>query len=236
MDADVWVTILPGTPYQTCHIFECKNWKEAVGVEVVDRLQTKRGRLKAATATIVGQSFTAPARAAARIFDITLLRASPEFIPPIEISAPILSKQPIHQQAQIYFTHANATAPVSYPPQTEFTWNGKAARLSDVLAGPIERHLQSLPANDPRFRLEGRHGCSTSFGVEFDPGELLVAGREVKQIGLKIDYVAELIIPTRTICIGVEGRGGLIQLTYPPGTAGHESVVLQILTKPFSLK
>lgn len=232
---DVLVTTDPDTLDETRHIFECKNWRAAVGIDEIQKLDSKQRALNARSATMVGRSFTAPAKRFAENLGIHILIAGEELVPISVVHAPHLSHEAVDGSITLQFCQHDSEIPANLDHQAQCELEGRWSTVHAVFDF-VHRHLRKRIEADPRSRLLGCHTGAITFRINLHRGTLRVQGVEVAWIDARIDYLAVVTLPAIVTQLGVENRGGLIRVEYPPGTAGVKSLALEILTKPMPAK
>lgn len=221
-EVDIWITISPGTPYETHHLVECKNHKKAVGTDEVDKLVAKRNRLGAHKALIVARSFTRDAVAVAKAERIELAEVSDDFWPPLDA---FRSSVVGYQREATWFTvcavdQTSISRMGNLDHQTPIIVNRSPATIATYIEPALNRHLTDLANRDARARLEGLHRGRTGFTVFFGSGEATIHGEEVTRIVVEYDYILDVVHGKISARFNVKGRGGFVRMDYPPGTTG----------------
>lgn len=231
-EIDVLVTVNVETPYETIHIFECKNWAQPVGAEEILKFDGKRREVRAHSATMVARAFTGPAEALAKKTGISLLTASEELLP-LNVHAPVVSHKIESGAVEVKFRYADPDAPKQLDfANTDCELEGSSMKIGALLDVMIHAHLSAITHGDPRSKLGGTHAGRTSLGRTFRDEHMFVGAHEVAWIQINLDYSVEVIFPVINTKFGVSGRGGFIKLAYPPGTMGYKNLELEITTKP----
>ena len=230
-EVDVLVTV-GAESKENFHVIECKNWEQPVGVPEISHLDTKRRLLNAKSTTLIARRFTEPARNLAAMCGIQLLPHSEKFVP-LEVGAPVSSSKVESGDIQIQFYEATE-GPVRHFDSltTPCVYGGQKMMLDKVAASFVQKAIAAAEARDPRNVLPGMHAGKARFTETFAPGQLVVVNKSVGVLGSNFDYSTEIVYPAVVTKFGVERRGGLIRLEYPPGTMDVENLALEIFTKP----
>jgi len=215
------------------HVIECKNWEKPVGVPEVSHLETKRRLLKAKTTTLIARTFTEPARNLATLYGIELVAHSEKFVT-LEVGAPVFSSK-IESggviQINFYETNTGPKEHFDYA-TTPCLYGGREMRLSELVDSLVQWAIGAAEARDPRNLLPGFHSGKAQFVESFALGQLVIAGKNVGALSSEFDYSTEVVFPAVVTKFGVERRGGLIRLEYPPGTMDVKNLALEVFTKP----
>lgn len=234
-EVDVLVTT-DGDKSPQYHVIECKNWEKPVGTPEISHLDMKRRLLKAKTAMLVARTFTEPARNLATLCGIELVAHSEKFVT-LEVGAPVFSsKIESGGVIQINFYEQNAGPKEHFDYHTtSCSYGGREMRLSELLDSLVQQAIGATEARDPRNLLPGFHSGKAQFVESFALGQLMIAGKNVAALRSEFDYSTEVVFPAVVTKFGVERRGGLIRLEYPPGTMDVKNLALEVFTKPVPL-
>lgn len=221
-EADLWITISPGTPYTTYHLVECKNHKKSVGAEEVDKLAVKRDRLRAHKALLVARSLTRDAWAAARNQQVDVAEISDDSWSPLDA---LRMSAVGFQRESVWFTVcAVDQAAIRRMGNLDHMTPIVVARVPTTLASYIEpqlnRHLTDRANRDPRAQLEGLHRGKLGFEVIFGPCEATIRGEEVTRIVVEYEYILDVVHGRISARFNVKGRGGYVRMDYPPNATG----------------
>lgn len=218
------------------HLIECKNWEKPVGAPEISHLDMKRRLLHAKTTTLVARTFTEPARNLAALCGIELVAHSEKFLT-LEVGAPVFSSK-IESDGVIQI---NFYEPANGPKEhfdyhtTTCVYVGRKMLLGELTASLVQKAIGAAEARDPRNLLPGLHSGKTQFVESFAFGQLVVAGKNVRFLSGEFDYSTQVVFPSVVTKFGVERRGGLIRLEYPPGTMDVKNLALEVFTKPVPL-
>lgn len=226
-EADLWITVASGTPYEAYHIVECKNWKDPVGTGEIDKLQQKRLRVGASKALLIACSFTADAQRMAESDGIQLLNASEELWPSIAkimaIGTELEFREGHKNQIVAHFRNSGDSV---ISDRELCCYRGTKVSL-DELAGSFVR---GRPKVQSRLALEGVHRDQDAFMCEFDLGELIIDQKDVAQLSVDCAYTLFVHHAKVTVKFSVEGRGGFLRLEYPQGAFGNQRTEIEIVT------
>ncbi len=218
------------------HVIECKNWEKPVGVGEVSHLETKRRLLNAKTTTLIARTFTEPARNLATLCGIELVAHSEKFVT-LEVGAPVFSSK-IESDGviQINFYEPESGPKLHFDYRTTTCLHhGREVLLAKLTSSLVQQAIGTAEARDPRNLLPGFHSGKARFVESFTQGQLVVAGKNVRFLSSEFDYSTEVVFPAVVTKFGVERRGGLIRLEYPPGTMDVQNLALEVFTKPLPL-
>jgi hypothetical protein len=227
---DVLVRTDPDTADEALHIFECKNWRNAVGSEEVQKLDSRRNYLKAASATLVCCSYTKRAASYARKVGIRLLRASEDLVP-LMVEATYFTYENLDGRFDIQFWDGSHLIPPRLALDDECDFHGAKCSMRS-LADQLMGHIARTAGADPRSRLPGSHTGKASVRATFARGELRILEFDVAWIDIRTDYLVTITQTSSVRRLGVESRGGIVEAAFPEGTGGVKSLSLEILTKP----
>lgn len=218
------------------HVIECKNWEQPVGVPEISHLDTKRQLLNAKTTTLVARAFTESARNLAALRGIELVVHSEKFVT-LEVGAPVFSsKIESGGGIQINFYEPNTGPKEHFDYHTATCiYGGRKMLLSKLADSLVQKAIGEAEARDPRNLLPGFHSGQAQFVESFAMGQLVTAGKNVSFMSCEFGYSTEVVFPAVVTRFGVERRGGLIRLEYPPGTMNVKNLALEVFTKPVPL-
>ncbi len=226
-EADLWITVAAGTPYEAYHIIECKNWKDPVGTGEIDKLQQKRMRVGASKALLIAPRFTTDARKLAESIGIQLYAASEEIWPSIAtimaIGTELEFREGYKNQIAAHFRDSED----SIISDTELCYFKGIPIPLDELAASFVRNRSKVQS---RLKLEGVHRDQDAFTCEFDLGELIIDKKDVAQLSIDCAYTLFVHHAKLTVKFSVEGRGGFLRLEYPQGAFGNQSTEIEIVT------
>lgn len=231
-EADLWVTVSPGTPYETCHLIECKNRAKPVGTDEIDKLANKRARVGAHKALLIARRFTDGAVKLAKRSHIELVRVSEDFWPPLDaLQCTATTFYSRHAALTVRFfspTALERTEPIQVG--TPCSFPGGLTTIGAYIEPILHRHLANLVSRDPRTRLDGLHIGKTAFSCTFGPRELTIKGEDVAALVVESEYTIEACQGKLAVRFSVEGRGGFVRMEYPSGTFGLDRPIIEILT------
>lgn len=214
---DIFVTIHSAPGYSSVVIFECKNWKKAVGTPEITHFSAKIAAVGATRGFFVAKSFTKDARAFAKKDKrITLLIAS-EHDPtssPVPHGFHTIAAEPTH--ADITFYKRGSDHKNVFPcdvATASLRLRGEVIPSQEYLRQWINQttsqdSLNFASGSLPEGRYE-REGVSTR---TFVPGEFLLNGEDMEMAAILVRYHVDLYRPPVVSHFSVETRGRVYSL------------------------
>jgi hypothetical protein len=230
-EIDILVRVNVGTPYETVHFLECKNWAKPVGTDEIFKLQGKRDLLGAASAAVIARQFTKDAKALAEQKRVKLHLFTDDFWSPLDSILGIATTHAI-ERARISVTYRGQADGATPDLKLESVCQsrGTSNLLDDYVQPLIDAYVSQLQKNDPRTRLEGHHSCRKLFGYDYSKGELLIDGREVSELFIDLEYTL-LVYKSRIVAkFHVDGRGGFAELEFPEGACDVKKLTLELVS------
>lgn len=200
-EIDIYVEVDLGKGYRSIFVFECKNWEDAVGKNEIIVLSEKINALQAQTGFLVAKSYTRDAKAqASKDARMTLLIAKEH--DPTGMLVPFdfhfVSQEKGHADIELIErgTGERHHAPVD------------AANVVVTLGGVIvdfDKYIRDwiTSASDDGLRTfpsgslpEGLHDREVKSERTFEPGELLVDGRDMELARLHGKFSTRVIRPS----------------------------------------
>jgi hypothetical protein len=216
-EIDVYVTIDLGDGYTSVFIFECKNWKEAVGKNEIIIFAEKIAATQAQKGFFVAKSFTADAQAqAATNPRVSLLAASerdPTTAPlPYGFHGVLLS--PEHAEATFYrrgLSHSKFNTVDLNTVSARF--QGNAIDLRQYLT----KWAEDASSEDVlSFRSEkvpeGNYKRATQSTRKYTVGELTLDGNDIERAESSVRYNVAVVRPRVVSYFEVESRGRVVSL------------------------
>ncbi len=216
-EIDIFVTIHSAPGYSSLVIFECKNWKKAVGTPEITHFSAKIAAVGATRGFFVAKSFTKDARALAKKDKrITLLIAS-EHNPtssPVPHGFHTITAEPTHADVTLYkrgADHKNifpcdvATATLRF--------RGEIAPLQEYLRQWIDQTTSQDVLKFASGSLpEGRYDREGVSSRTFAQGEFLVNDEDMEMAAIIVRYHVDLYRPPVVSHFSVETRGRVYSL------------------------
>src|ERR1700735_310693 len=216
-EIDIFVTVDPASGYGSAHIFECKNWKKAVGkTEILDFSEKVRA-VNAAHGYFVAKSFSRYAKAQAiKDSRITLLTASEQ--DPTTSILPngfhMITAVPTHLDVTFYERGSNhaTVVPVDIF-SARLRVRGAEMLLSDYLVpwadqAKNDHVLHFATGSLPEGRYE-REACCTR---KFEAGEFILNDKDIEMAAIWVQYYVDLHRPAIISHFEVETRGRVYSL------------------------
>lgn len=217
-EIDIFVTIDLGGGYKSVFIFECKNWKEAVGKNDIIVFSEKVDVVQAQVGFFVAKSFTADAQAQAKKNPrITLLIAKehdPSGTPiPFDLhfvwqektdaEMKFVAWNPANLQEEAHVNVQNAQA----------TLGGKSLILEPYVNQWIEDARNESVSKFPSGRLPaGEYEREADVVREFSEGELILNGTSIRRSTLHLKMKLRVLRPPILSHFEVETRGRVLSL------------------------
>ncbi len=235
-EIDIFVSVESAPGYSAIYIFECKNWKDAVGkTEIIDFIE-KIQCANAAHGYFVAKSFTKDAYAQAeKSTRLTLLVATendPKGLPipgefhtvasvgrRVELNLFQRGRKPDSELVDIDITTAKAEL------------NGTLINLNEYLVPianeTISRDVLSFRSHAFPVGEYEREGVSTRV---FQPGELIVNEMDIELMEVRASYTATIYRPAIIWSFDVEKRGRVLTLA-PVVLPGGEQMISRFIMK-----
>jgi Restriction endonuclease len=225
-EIDVFVTIDLGDGYKSVFIFECKNWKDAVGKNEIIIFEKKIEIARAQYGYFVAKSFTKDAESQAATNDRTSLLRVSEFDPtttprPFDFHTNLIS--PI-QAGTTFFVrggdHAKLTA--LDPKGASAALHGSLVDLCQYL----NTWAKEASENDVlSFRSEretdGDYEREVKSRRDFALGEFIINGSEIEHAESFVRYNVHVVRPAIVSHFEVESRGRFVSFAPIQVPSGH---------------
>ncbi|MDP3072281.1 MAG: restriction endonuclease [Opitutaceae bacterium] len=231
LEIDLVVTVHRGMPYESVHIFECKNWATPVGPTEIRDFAEKIHAMGAQKGYFVARDFTTGARArAAQDPRMVLTPVTNDFVSPLQDGLFVASEHMI-LSLTVELTARNPSVQFG-PLGPEFLHavaflNGRPLVLADYLNATAERAVSKERRIRARqFTLVGDHVTRITPGVIFEPCEFIIKGIDVAQVVLYVWFTVATV-PFRIISqYEVSTRGRFY--TYEGRSIGHPEMTVEI--------
>jgi len=229
-EIDVYVEVDLGNGYKSIFIFECKNWKEAVGKNELIVFSEKIKALQAQKGFFVAKSYTKDAKAQANKDPrITLLDATEhkadETPAPFDFHINEIDHSRTNVELQL-LEHGEMA-----PPKGELV---KIKKISALLRGVeidfddyakkwmSEVCNKSMETFASGKLVEGMYEREAEAERVFGKGELLIKGVDVARLRLLVKFWVRLIRPAVVTHFEIANRGRVISLA--PVTVGDGTI------------
>ena len=231
-EIDVYVTADLAPGYKSIFIFECKNWKEAVGKNEIIIFSEKIDASCATSGCFVAKSYTADAVNQARQDPrITLLLAS-EYDPGSGAEAfQFFTRSPEMTKLDVTMVKRGSAGrnlkPIS-PEASELECLGQPvnfrAQLSiwsmEVCEGDLMAFFEEpVPAGIYHRTVDGE--------LSFGPGQVLINHEEVEKLALHVEYKVNVTQVPVVSHFEVKSRGRCI--TFAPQLIGNDTMQWQVV-------
>jgi hypothetical protein len=231
-EIDLLVRVNGGTPYESLHIFECKNRQDAVNKNDVIILAAKVSAMGAARGALVAREFTQDASAQAKQFpSIALVPFTDEVWGPI---GSLVMEVTSHEFTRFHVTVMRRSGTQERPaPEWEKStcmFEGKVYLFPDLAHELANRWLVQSDALT-RIPPGERHGTARP-AWEFDPGELKIGDWEVANLVFDFDYRV-VIRPARLVStFSVEQRGRFARFECDRDATDGTEIAVEVLGRP----
>lgn len=235
-EIDVLVLACPKTDYESKFIFECKNWKEPVGKDVVQLFSKVVEEVRATRGFLVAKSITRHARDQIQMEPrVRYIRCSEDFV------SPLSSAELIHTDHEVlaprvtlkWRTHSSGNASMQLDPKkVTCLLNGRRVDLTSFIGSHLDEMAADARREHPvKFSNEGTHWIGTGRQIRFSEKELVVDGHDVETID--IPFFSFVTCRRRRLVskFELEGRGQAF--TFEPVDLGdsEKPVEIQIVTR-----
>jgi hypothetical protein len=218
-EIDLFVTVDPAPGYASVHVFEFKNWQDAVGKDEIYQFSGKIDAVRAQHGYFVAKSFTKYARDQAELDRrITLLVASEH--DPCSTPAPIdlhqICSRPRHSDTVFHVFGSTGKETKSINLQNaEAKLLGEKIDLTQYLNKLAEATCQqsNLTFNTTRLP-EERYPRDAESVIKFSRGEMIVNGIDMERVVLSVSFDVYVARPVIESHFHVESRGRVV--TYAP--------------------
>jgi Restriction endonuclease len=232
-EIDIFVTVDLANGYRAIYIFECKNWKKAVGKNEVIAFSEKVDAVQAAHGYFVATSFSRDAEAQARKDPrITLLVATehdPAGIPiPNDLHLTVTTPRNVQATFLKRGSDGKDIKPVDLG-AARCQLKGEEIDLRAYLAQWSEAVASEDVLRFPSARLgPGSYDRVAESTRDFQPGELQLDGADIERIKQTLAYSIAIYRPPIISRFEVESRGRVIQLapvTIPQGVTFQMGII-----------
>jgi hypothetical protein len=185
-ELDVYVKTQTGSAYESVFIFECKNWNKPVGKNEVIVLAEKVKVICASRGFLVAREFTRDAEAQIKLDPrLRTVVCRDDFISPIQVELLHIIHDPLSIQLLL---KERGVPPLAQP--TILDWKTSVWQVNgeviDASAYP-RQFVDEMVAQDKkehaaRYREESAHYRESCLKVDYEPGELLVDGRDMEYL------------------------------------------------------
>jgi hypothetical protein len=234
-EIDVFVTIDLGEGYESVFIFECKNWKDAVGKNEIIIFEKKIEIARAQHGYFVAKSFTRDAESqAATNGRVSLLRASeydPAITPrPFDFHTNLIS--PIRAETTFLVRGGDHSSLKTLDPKVA---SAKLKGSVIDLCHYLNKWAEEAASKDVlHFRSErekdGDYERDVTSGREFAPGEFIVDDGDIERAESSVRYNVHIVRPAIVSHFEVQSRGRVVSfapIQVPSGPTVQVSMVFR---------
>jgi hypothetical protein len=214
-EIDIFVTFELGSSYNSVYVFECKNWKEAVGKNEIIVFAEKIDAASAQRGFFVAKSFTADAVAQANKESRMELVIAAEHdaastILPIGYQTTV--QKPTHVKAVFRKSGASGTKSVTYDlSQAVATLNGDLLNLLDYLNDWVTEAINESMRTFPSGTLvDGAYERECTSDRQFAEGTFVVNDVAIEAATIDVQFEINLIRPAVRSHFEINGRGRVI--------------------------
>jgi hypothetical protein len=231
-EIDVYVTADLAPGYKPTFIFECKNWKEAVGKNEIIVFSEKIDVSRATSGCFVAKSYTSDAvNQAKKDPRITLLLVA-EHDPESEAEVfQFFTRSPEMTKLDVTMFKPGATglgAVPIFPGAAELKYSGQSVSLLTQL----DIWSKMVCANDLMAFFEepvpaGIYQRVVDGDLRFDPGQVFVNNEEVEKLAFHVEYQVTVKLAPVISHFEVKSRGRCI--TFAPQWIGNDTMHWQVV-------
>lgn len=222
-EIDVFVSFELGPGYNPVYIFECKNWKEAVGKNEIIVFAEKIAAAGAQHGFFVAKSFTADAEAQAakepRMELITAREHDPaSTIMPFGYQTTFNSPTKVQVTFKAVGRRFNQTIKLGVS-ETNITLNGSPLNLTEYTnAWTIEAINESMNTFPSGTLPDGLYHRECASERTFSEGTLAINGKSIELARIHVEFDIRLVRPAIKTHFEIDGRGRVI--TFEAHSAG----------------
>ena len=230
-EIDVLVLACPKSDYESKFIFECKNWKEPVGKDVVQLFSKVVDEVRATRGFLVAKSITRHASDQIQMEPrIRYIRCSDDFV------SPLSSIELVHTLHEVlaprvtlkWRTHSSGNESMQLDPRkVTCVLNGRRVDFTGFIGSHLDEMAdEARSENLSKFNHEGTHWIETGREIRFSENELEVDGHDVESI--HIPFFSFVTCRRRKLVskFELEGRGQAF--TFEPVDMGDSEKPLEI--------
>lgn len=216
-EIDIMVTVELAQGYTTSFIFECKNWKDAVGKNELIVFSEKIKAVTAQRGFFVAKSFTKDATAQAQKDQrITLLTAT-EHTPATTITPESFHiTAPASAKCSTTFRVRASSGTNFYPMDIQgkkVRLYGQEVLLTEYLDGWMrEVYAEHLPGFQTAHLAEGVHVMTASAERRFGARECIIDEQEMERMRMDVEFGVQIFRPAVISHYEVSTRGRVIRL------------------------
>jgi hypothetical protein len=239
-EIDIFVSVESAPGYSAIYIFECKNWKDAVGkTEIIDFIE----KIQCATAThgyFVAKSFTKDAYAQATKSSRLTLLVTTENDPtglPIPGELHTVASTVRHFEVNLFQRGRKPDSELVAidVEKAKAEVNGTPINLKEFLIGcanqTASQDVLSFRSHAFPVGEYGREGVGTRV---FGPGGLTVNEKDMELMEIRVQYTTTIYRPAVVWSFDVEKRGRVLTLAPVVLPSGEQLVSRIIMTTPHS--
>lgn len=225
-EIDILVTVNEGSPYQTIHLFECKNRKEPVSQADVTILADKVRELSAARGTLISREFTSCAKAKAASTGTELVPFDDAvWFPLTAIQTEGVGFNFTRCQSQVF-----RRTPLEHRPDPDWKVAICRHRSRQVAFSIFVHELATAKLLEQKsfHRPPGTYTGTLDCCLEFDEGELLIGDWDVCAINVDFDYAITIRTARLVSTFSVEKRGRFARFECEPDEVDGTKLAVEI--------
>jgi restriction endonuclease len=232
-EIDIFVTVNVAPGYRAIYIFECKNWKKAIGKKEIVDFSEKIDAVNAAHGYFIAKSFTKDARAQARKdARVTVLVATerdPTNVPiPGELHLTLITPKLLEVNAFKRIRSGDDLKPVEVQ---KAELHGAEINFRDYLNKWADAVMSQDSLLIPSHRMApGDHDRTATSKRQFEPGQFLLNGDDIEHLAMDMKYVFSIYKPPLISYFDIESRGRVLALA--PVTAQGGTFQMRIIERP----
>ena len=211
-EIDVFVQTLPGSPYESTSIFECKDLKKPVSKNAVMILSKKVDAIRANRGFLVAKSLTKDAAAQLKCDErLRYIRCSHEIRDAFE-GLEIMHTVHNTDHAGMGIKHRGVPPTEQpkklVPSEAKCCLNGKPI---DILQYGNQRILEMVAEdyknNAAKYLHEGTHPSAGAVRIDFTPGEFTIDGKDIEYMTLEVRFMVTVRKRKLVSKFELEGQG-----------------------------
>lgn len=214
-EIDIFVTVDAAPGYRAIYIFECKNWKKAIGKKDMIDFSEKIDAVNAAHGYFIAKSFTKDARAQAkkdaRITVLVATEHDPTGIPiPGELHLTVTTPKNLQVNAFKCNRSGDELKPIEVQ---KAELHGAEIDFRDYIIKWADTAMSQDVLRIPSHRMTpGDYDRATTSARHFEPREFLLNGDDIEHMAIEMSYVFSVHKPPLISFFDIESRGRVLLL------------------------
>lgn len=216
-EIDIYVTVDAAPGYRAVFIFECKNWKEAVGKNEVINFSEKIEAVQATRGYFIAKSFTKDAKNQAKKDPRMELLVATEHDPtgiPVPNELHMMEIDPKHLEPRLRARNRTQGKIETFNPNTiRAELKGKPISLWEYLCAWADEAMRQDSAKIRSHRMTpGKYDREIEVARTFELGELVLDGKDMEDATMNMIYQVTIHRPPVMSYFEIESRGRVVAL------------------------